>query len=59
MNAKTMTDECPECGSEGVEGVVLGSYRDWLCQECGLLLDAEKVAEHEESTEVGGEAEEL
>jgi len=55
-----MTDNtCPECGSGEVEAEVLGSYRDFLCQECGLLLDAEKVAEHEESTEAEGEVEEL
>jgi len=55
-----MTDNtCPECGSGEVEAEVLGSYRDFLCQECGLLLDAEKVAEHEESTQTEGEVEEL
>jgi transcription initiation factor TFIIIB Brf1 subunit/transcription initiation factor TFIIB len=60
MDAETMTDEtCPECGSDEVEPEILGSYRDFLCQKCGLLLDAEEIAEHEENTEAEGEVEEI
>jgi tRNA(Ile2) C34 agmatinyltransferase TiaS len=48
-------DNCYQCGGE-VEVEVVGQYRDWVCQQCGIVVNSEKIIEdQEEYTEEEGE----
>lgn len=46
-----MSEEyCYECGGE-LEVEVVGIYRDIVCQDCGIVVDSEKVVENQESSD--------
>ena len=55
-----MTDmsTCPDCGGD-VEPEVIGNFRDWICQSCGLVVGGGEVIEHVEAPEPEGEIDEV
>lgn len=43
-----MTEEkCYQCGGE-VDVEIVGKYRDLVCQQCGIIVDSERVVEDQE-----------
>lgn len=40
-------EECYECGGE-IEPEVVGDFKDWVCQECGLIIGGGLLVEEQE-----------
>ena len=38
---------CYDCGGE-VEPETVGDFRDWVCQECGIIIGSDEVVEEQE-----------
>jgi transcription initiation factor TFIIIB Brf1 subunit/transcription initiation factor TFIIB len=50
-----MNNKCPNCGGE-IEIENMGSQKEAVCQDCGLVVDGEEVVvENAEPTEPEGE----
>lgn len=43
----TEYEECYDCGGR-VEPEVVGIYKDWVCQDCGIIIDSDEVIEEQE-----------
>ena len=43
----TEYEECYDCGGR-VEPEVVGIYKDWVCQDCGIIIDSDEVVEEQE-----------
>lgn len=41
-------DNCYDCGGD-VEVETVGNFRDWVCQDCGIIIDSEKVVEDQQT----------
>jgi len=40
-------DECYECGGV-IEPEVVGDFKDWVCQDCGIIIDSDEVVEEQQ-----------
>lgn len=43
---ETENNVCYDCGGE-VETEVVGNYKDWVCQVCGVIIDTDMVVEEQ------------
>lgn len=43
----TKYEECYLCSGE-VEPEVVAGHKEWVCQECGNIIDSEEVIEEQE-----------
>lgn len=44
----TEIDECEDCGGD-VNTEIVGRFRDYVCQDCGLVVDSEELVEEQEA----------
>lgn len=42
-------EKCYQCGGE-VDVEIVGRYRDLVCQQCGIIVDSEKIVEDQEQS---------
>jgi tRNA(Ile2) C34 agmatinyltransferase TiaS len=47
MATDKYNERCYECGGE-IESENVGDYIDWVCQDCGIVIDSKKVVENQE-----------
>jgi len=40
-------DNCYDCGGD-VEVEVVGNFKDWVCQDCGIIIDSGEVVEEQQ-----------
>jgi len=48
----TEKDPCYRCGGE-VQIEVVGDFRDWVCQNCGIVVDSDEVVEDQQYVDEG------
>lgn len=43
----TEQEDCYQCGGE-VEAEAVGDFKDWVCQDCGIILGTDMLMEEQE-----------
>ena len=47
QNSNSAKQRCYDCGGE-VEAEVVGDFKDWVCQDCGIIVGGGLLVEEQE-----------